>query len=84
MIIGISGKKQSGKDTVGKIIQYLTSDAYINNPNLKYQYEDFIADTADGFEPDAESTWEIKKYAGKLKEVVSIITTQITWKDLCQ
>jgi dephospho-CoA kinase len=28
MVIGISGRIGSGKDTVGKIIQYLTSDYY--------------------------------------------------------
>lgn len=28
MIIGISGKIGSGKDTIGKIIQYLTSECY--------------------------------------------------------
>ncbi len=31
MIIGLSGKKQSGKDTVCKIIQDLTSNNYANN-----------------------------------------------------
>ena len=31
MIIGIHGKKNSGKDTVGKIIQYLTSESEIQN-----------------------------------------------------
>ena len=50
MIIGISGKINSGKDTVGNIIQML---ALTNDPTVN---------------------WEIKKYAGKLKEIASILT----------
>lgn len=45
MIIAISGKKGSGKDTVGKIIQHI----------------------------QPEYDWQIKKYAGKLKEVAGLI-----------
>lgn len=74
MIIGISGKIGSGKDTVGKIIQYLTCPAmglqiemndWINNP-------DYI-----NFNPN----WQIKKFATKLKQIVSILTG-IPVKDL--
>ena len=62
MIIGISGKMQSGKDTVGIIVQYLTSD-YVNNCDFEtYKH---IIDFPE---------WKIKKFAGKLKEIVSILT----------
>jgi hypothetical protein len=71
MIIGISGKKQSGKDTVGKIIQCLTAE---------YSAED-ILDVITSNIPDMklcpfsdETSWEIKKFAGKVKEILSILT----------
>jgi len=50
MLIGISGKIGSGKDTVGNIIEML---AATNDPTVN---------------------WEIKKYAGKLKEIACILT----------
>lgn len=50
MLIGISGKIGSGKDTIGDIIQML---AVSNDPTVN---------------------WEIKKYAGKLKEIACILT----------
>ena len=62
MIIGISGKMESGKDTVGIIIQYLTSD-YVD----KYDFETYLEHIIDFPE------WKIKKFAGKLKEIVCII-----------
>jgi len=69
MIIGINGKIGSGKDTVGKIIQYLqcyntgeiTLDDVISNPEHEWWLEE-------------QSKFEIKKFAGKLKEVASLLT----------
>ena len=46
MIIGISGKINSGKDTAGELIKDLSHELY---------------------------DWEIKKFAGKLKEIVALI-----------
>ena len=54
---------KSGKDTTGKIIQYLTSD-YVN----KCDFETYLRHIIDFPE------WKIKKFAGKLKEIVSILT----------
>ena len=34
MIIGVSGRIDSGKDTVGKIIQYLVFRKWNGNPNM--------------------------------------------------
>ena len=63
MIIGINGKIGSGKDTIGKIIQYLT------NP--------FDRDLKTSFNIDedysAGNNWEIKKFADKLKDIVCIL-----------
>ena len=59
MILSISGRKGSGKDTVGHIIQYLT--AYGEYSSL----ENFMERS-----PITGGTpWEIKKFAGKLKEI---------------
>jgi hypothetical protein len=67
-IIGISGYSGSGKDTVGRIIQYLHCD---------FQ-EDVAVEVAIHPENDwlleEQSGWEIKKWAGKLKEVASLLT----------
>ena len=69
MIIGINGKIGSGKDTVGKIIQYLqchntgeiTIQDVMSNPEHEWWLEE-------------QSKFEIKKFAGKLKEVASLLT----------
>lgn len=62
-IIGISGRKQSGKDTVCKIIQYLTSTR---------------SATKKGFDLQASygypfTSWKKKQFAGKLKEIVALM-----------
>ena len=64
MIIAISGKKQSGKDTVAKIIQYL-----LNQNRDKITIQEWL----DG-DCIIDSNWQIKKFAGKIKECVSVIT----------
>lgn len=66
MIISISGKAGSGKDTVGSIIQYLTAQLSKGNPMsydkwLSHQYR------------AASYTWQIKKYSDKLKDIVCIL-----------
>lgn len=61
MIIGINAKIGAGKDTVGKIIQHLTSEW----ADEEFQDTDML---------DVRSNWKIKKFAGKLKEVASLLT----------
>lgn len=65
MLIGLSGKAQSGKDTVAKIIQwlsrskdfeFLTFDQYTNTPNI----------------PNV-SSWQTKRFADKLKDIVCLL-----------
>jgi len=69
MIIGINGYAGSGKDTVGTIIQYLkakpvnTSLEDVLDFPLTHQW--WLEDM---------STWEIKKWAGKLKSIASMLT----------
>lgn len=69
MIIGISGKIGSGKDTVGRIIQYLTCEYY----NSIYSFEEW-KDRVENYNSDTYSIWKIRKFADKLKECISIIT----------
>jgi hypothetical protein len=70
MIIGINGYAGSGKDTIGKLIQIATCidlpegldlEEMINNSDHSWWIED-------------GSGWEIKKWAGKLKTVASLLT----------
>lgn len=68
MIIGINGKINSGKDTVGRIIQYLTSEY-----DTRYVYADWV-DRVENYSSDPYSPWEIKKFAGKLKTMASLLT----------
>ena len=82
MIIGISGHIGSGKDTVGKIIQYL------DDKETKLSFEEWLKPKIHptGYDIGGASTyetydsrrnpnsWRIKKYAAKLKEVASILT----------
>lgn len=85
MVIGISGKIGSGKDTVGKIIQYLVADKNINYLEDTYYptiiefingkdiYDiNYVKDYTESISQD--SKWEIKKFADALKDIVCILT----------
>ena len=64
MIIGISGFKQSGKDTVARMLQYLSlSDySYVRTNQLTFDKSlDYL---------DTESKWEIVRFADKVKDLV--------------
>ena len=69
MIIGLSGKMQSGKNTVAAIIQYLIYQDKTENPSLSlnsFLNNAFIGDSYSGFIQ--------KSFAHKLKKIVSILT----------
>ncbi len=69
MIIAINGKIGAGKDTVGKIIQILTLGEEFAKTNA-----DVVADLEyDGYCAN-KSKFEIKKFAGKLKTIASLLT----------
>jgi hypothetical protein len=65
MIISVNGKIGSGKDTVGKIIQGLivAKEHNVLNPNFEWIEKYHI-----------NSSFEIKKFAGKLKQTASLLT----------
>lgn len=77
MIIGISGKIGSGKDTVGKIIQYLISNdkddvARHDNTYHPTSIEDFnVFCKCDTY---SHSNWQIVKFADALKDIACILT----------
>lgn len=68
-IIGISGKAGVGKDLVGEIIQYLTSDYYLSGKSFAYFQED---NKRRNDYPDYLD-WQIKKFADALKDIVCIL-----------
>jgi hypothetical protein len=70
MIIGINGYAGSGKDTIGTIIQYLhcTNTGNITLDELLADYKQHEWWMED------QSGWEIKKWAGKLKTIASLLT----------
>lgn len=77
-IIGISGYAGSGKDTVAKVIQYCMSPCSDPNGGRYRTYDQFISmgggsDLRD-FDHHYYTDWEIKKFAGKLKEIASMLT----------
>jgi hypothetical protein len=67
-IIGIFGYAGSGKDTVGKLIQYNMSRSRIPIEEVVENYSN------NEWWMEEQSGWEIKKWAGKLKYIASIIT----------
>lgn len=70
MIIAVNGYIGSGKDTVGKMIQYLLCD---NTGDITLQ--EMLDDYRDHeWWLQEQSGWEIRKFAGKLKRIASILT----------
>lgn len=78
-ILAISGKKGSGKDTVGKIICYLTAQQklykdwkHIKNIEFDHSILQFINnETPKGFLYD--EVFNIKKFADKLKDIICLL-----------
>ena len=70
MIIGVSGYSGSGKDLVGTMIQFLAS-----RNTAKVSLEE-VLDFPINHEYwlEEQSGWEIKKWAGKLKTIASMLT----------
>jgi hypothetical protein len=67
MIIGISGYAGSGKDTVGKIIQYVMGG---KKDPFSFSIEDAINKPEEyDWVLEESSDWEIRKFADKLKDI---------------
>ncbi len=78
MIIGISGKKGSGKDTVAKILQYFTLPEELRTISIdewvyELSYHEEVSEKL--------STYlENRKFAGKLKDCISLLLGIPRWK----
>ena len=73
MILAVSGKISSGKDTVGKIIQYLVWKSRVEKGELPlsvYSFSDFARETSFG---KNQLGFQIKKFADKLKDIVCLL-----------
>ena len=73
-IIAISGRASSGKDTVGKMLQFLMHTEGV----WDQQYYDSIHGDrfnlqVQGVQSNWQNYWAIKKYAGKLKQIGSLL-----------
>jgi len=84
-LIGISGKIGSGKDTVGNILQYITTSRTYGKSFL--EWEKLLSEKPDhGKWYAGYSNWSIKKYADKLKEIVCLLISctreQLRWEKL--
>lgn len=66
-LISISGKIGSGKDTIATIIQYLTSPLRIENTSFE-EFQLYF-----GKKRGFESTWQIKRFADKVKDIVCLL-----------
>lgn len=72
-LFGVSGAINSGKDTVGKIIRYLTCTA--DHKDSMWSREAYFGDNTSCYEwLNKNSNWQIKKFADKLKDVVCLLT----------
>ena len=77
MIIAVSGKKGSGKDTVAKIFQYFTLPKSARTISM----EEWVHEFTYHEEIDNLSTFlENRSYAAKLKDVTSIILNVPRWQ----
>ena len=79
MILALSGRIGSGKDLVAKMIQFhLTNEKRISRNSMPLTWNCFIDpknQTVSNFRNWDESGWQIKKFAGKLKQIVSLLTS---------
>lgn len=66
-LIGISGKAGSGKSLIGKVIQYLLT---VRNSDPQEFIEKYLKPNINVENP----SWEIKMFAGKVKEILSLLT----------
>lgn len=73
MIIAVSGKIGSGKDTIGRIIQYLSWRANVDSSKL-LEFEEWNEKVPSPCPVGSYQLFEIKKFADKLKEICSLLT----------
>jgi len=70
MIIGISGKKQHGKDTTAKVLDWIFLDKTSWVPSLK----EYVDGTNQDGDIPVITRWEYIKFADKLKDIICMLT----------
>lgn len=68
MIVAISGKIGSGKDTVARLLQYFSLEDIVHP---SHSVEDIVADEM-AVSLEHHSEWDIKKFADKMKDTVCL------------
>jgi len=77
-LISISGKIHSGKNEIGNIIRFLDQCSQINEHNTNWEnYVDWMR--VDDLEYDND--YEIKKFAGKIKDIVWVNSLFADYKE---
>jgi hypothetical protein len=72
MIIGVSGKKQSGKDLVSDIIKYCTNIKWNHSKaGTLEHFKQFCGLTV--FEQEWDIDWKVVKFADKVKDIVCLL-----------
>lgn len=75
MIIGVSGKIGSGKDLIGKIIQYLDYEKWYKENDFEQvsllSFQEYIKQSELHYSQTTK--WQIKKFADKLKDIVCLL-----------
>lgn len=73
MIIGISGKKQHGKNTVASMIQFIKTYESIGSKPTYARWINWDSAVREGNLPNipTEAIWHVKAYADKLKQLVA-------------
>lgn len=75
MIISISGKAGHGKDTLGKMIQYWWEiNKSTSNMGTVYWANSSVEEFLSNEYLQRNTHWDIKKFAGKLKEIATMLT----------
>jgi len=78
MILGISGRMGSGKDTVAKILQYFTLPEELRTISM----DEWVYELS--YQPDISENLsthlEIRKFADKLKDCIALILNIPRWK----
>jgi hypothetical protein len=70
-LIAISGRQNSGKDTVGSIAQFLLHTGGVWDQEY---WDDIQKHHPKGIGFNWTNYWEIKKFAGKLKQIATLLT----------
>jgi len=70
-LIAISGRQNSGKDTVGSIAQFLLHTEGIWD---RKTFDIYQTRPSKGVASNWQHYWEIKKFAGKLKQIATLLT----------